>query len=115
MEMFRRVLQPMDSTQVDRFIAPDYIQHNQMVAPGREALKSFLDQVRGQNPDAVHDIKRAFVDGDHVIVHYHLRRWPTDAGWVVCDIFRIENGMIKEHWDLIQDVTTGGPNPNPPY
>lgn len=113
--MFEHVLNPMASGAVDRFIDADYIQHNQSVAPGLQKLKDFLDMIRVQSPEAVHDVKRAFVDGDHVTVHYHVRRWPGDLGWAVIDIFRVENGKVKEHWDVMQDVTEGGPNPNSPF
>jgi predicted SnoaL-like aldol condensation-catalyzing enzyme len=115
LEMFEQVLNPMDSGAVDHFIAPDYIQHNQMAEPGRDGLKTFLDMIREQTPQAVHDVKRAFVDGDHVTVHYHVRRWPGDQGWTVIDIFRLENGLIAEHWDVMQDVVPGGPNPLGPF
>jgi predicted SnoaL-like aldol condensation-catalyzing enzyme len=113
--MFEHMLNPMDSAAVDRFIAPDYIQHNQLAEPGREGLKKFLDMIRAETPHAVHDVKRAFVEGDHVTVHYHVRRWPGDNGWAVIDIFRIENGLVSEHWDVMQDVLPGGPNPNSPF
>jgi predicted SnoaL-like aldol condensation-catalyzing enzyme len=115
LEMFEAVLNPMDSTAVDRFIAPGYIQHNQMAEPGREGLKRFLDTIRAETPQAVHDVKRAFVDGDHVTVHYHVRRWPGDSGWAVIDIFRVADGLIAEHWDVMQDVAPGGPNPIGPF
>lgn len=113
--LFREVLNPMDSGAVDRFIAPDYIQHSQFAPPGRDALKAFLDMIRAASPDAVHDVKRMFADGDHVIVHYHVRRWKDDTGMAVMDIFRIEDGLIAEHWDVSMDVPTGGPNPNSPF
>jgi len=115
LDMFEAVLNPMDSGAVDRFIAPGYIQHNQMAEPGRDGLKRFLDTIRAETPEAVHDIKRAFVDGDHVTVHYHVRRWPGDSGWAVIDIFRVADGLIAEHWDVMQDVAPGGPNPNSPF
>ena len=115
LRMFTEVLNPMDSGAVDQFIASGYIQHNQSVEPGREALKAFLDMIREQTPEAVHDVKRAFVDRDHVTVHYHVRRWPGDLGWAVIDLFRVEDGLIAEHWDVMQDVTEGGPNPNSPF
>ena len=86
-----------------------------MAEPGREGLKKFLDMIRAETPQAVHDVKRAFVDGDHVTVHYHVRRWPGDSGWAVIDIFRLENGLIAEHWDVMQDVVSGGPNPFAPF
>ncbi|WP_404713384.1 nuclear transport factor 2 family protein [Sphingomonas sp. MMS24-J13] len=112
MGLFAEVLNPLDSSAVDRFIAPDYIQHSQLAEPGREALKAFLDFAKSQSPDAVHDIKRSFVEGDHVIVHYHVRRTPDDPGLAVMDIFRVENGLVAEHWDVLQDVPTQSPNPN---
>lgn len=115
LRLFAEVLNPMDSAAVDRFISPDYIQHNQLAEPGREGLKRFLDMIRAETPDAMHDIKRAFVDGDHVIVHYHVRRWAGDLGWAVIDIFRIADGLIAEHWDVMQDVTEGAPNPLGPF
>jgi predicted SnoaL-like aldol condensation-catalyzing enzyme len=115
LDMFAEVLNPMDSGAVERFISPDYIQHSQLAPPGRDALKTFLDMIREKTPEAVHDVKRAFVDGDHVIVHYHVRRWPGDMGWAVIDIFRIENGMIAEHWDVLQDLPESGPNPISPF
>jgi len=112
MAMFQAVLQPLDSAAVDRFVSPDYIQHSPLAAPGREALKAFLDQARRKTPDAVHDLKRSFVDGDHVIVHYHVRLEPDDPGFAVIDIFRVQDGMIAEHWDVVQEVRSDGPNPN---
>jgi len=113
--LFADVLNPMDSSAVDRYVAPGYIQHSQLAPPGRDALKAFLDMIRTETPQAVHDIKRAFVDGDHVTVHYHVRRWPDDKGWAVIDIFRLEDGLVAEHWDVLQDVTEGGPNPIGPF
>ena len=112
MGLFAEVLNPLDSSAVDRFIASDYIQHSQLAEPGRDALKTFLNLAKSQSPDAVHDVKRSFTDGDHVIVHYHVRRTPDDPGLAVIDIFRIENGLIAEHWDVLQDVPTQSPNPN---
>jgi len=110
--LFAHVLNPMDADAVDRFVAPGYIQHSQLAPPGRDALKAFLREIRVRSPLAVHDIKRAFVDGDHVVVHYHVRPAPDDRGWAVIDIFRVEDGLVAEHWDVLQPVAEGGPNPN---
>lgn len=115
LDLFKHVLNPMDSGAVDRFVAPGYIQHSQLAPPGREALKAFLDMIKAETPQAVHDVKRAFVDGDHVTVHYHVSRFPGDPGWAVMDIFRVEDGLIAEHWDVMQDVVDGGPNPASPF
>ena len=72
--MYRDVLMPMDSARVDDYIAPGYIQHSSLAAPTVQALKDFLDFVKVQSPEGTHNLKRAFVDGDHVIVHHHVIR-----------------------------------------
>lgn len=113
--LFEDVLNPLDSGAVDRFVAPDYIQHSRLAEPGRDGLKAFLDWARSATPGAVHDIKRSFVEDDHVTVHYHVRRTPNDPGLAVMDIFRIENGLIAEHWDVVQEIPLNGPNPNPVF
>ncbi len=110
--MYHKVLIAMDSSAVDRYIAPDYIQHSMLAPPGRDALKAFLDHVKVESPDAKQTIHRSFADGNHVIVHTHVERWPGDPGLAVVDIFRCEGGMIVEHWDVLQDVPAHPVNPN---
>ena len=53
LRMFAEVLNPMDAAAVDRFIAPDYVQHNQGVEPGRDALKAFLAMLRGEGYETI--------------------------------------------------------------
>lgn len=110
--MYHKVLIAMDSSAVDRYISPDYIQHSMLAPPGRDALKAFLDHVKVESPDARQTIHRSFAEGDHVIVHTHVERWPGDPGLAVVDIFRCEGGMIVEHWDVLQDVPAQPVNPN---
>jgi predicted SnoaL-like aldol condensation-catalyzing enzyme len=110
--MYHKVLMALDSSQVDHFISPDYIQHSTLAEPGVQALKDWLDARAADSPDAVQTIHRSFADGDHVIVHVHVSRWKGDPGFAVVDIFRLEDGMIAEHWDVIQDVPSDPVNPN---
>lgn len=111
--MYRDVLMPMDSSRVDDYIAPGYIQHSSLAQPGVQALKDFLDFVKVQSPEGTHNLKRAFVDGDHVVIHHHVIRHAGDPGLAVVDIFRVEDGMIAEHWDVLQDVPQAPVNPLP--
>ncbi len=112
LEMYTNVLISMDSSRVDDYIAPGYIQHSSLAEPTVAALKRFLDHVRTVSPDARQTIHRSFVDGDHVVIHTHVERWPGDPGLAVVDIFRCENGMIAEHWDVLQDVPADPVNSN---
>jgi predicted SnoaL-like aldol condensation-catalyzing enzyme len=113
LQAYRDVIVAMNPDAVDRYISPDYIQHSSLAEPTLAALKGFLAKVREESPNATQTIKRAFVDGDHVIVHVHVVRWPGDPGLAVVDIFRITGGKIVEHWDVIQEVPANPVNPNP--
>lgn len=110
--LYRDVLMALDSSRVDDYIRPDYIQHSSLAEPGVQALKDWLDARREDSPDAVQTIHRMFADGDHVIVHIELHRWPGDLGFSIVDIFRLEGGMIAEHWDVLQELTADPVNPN---
>ena len=110
--MYEDVLKPLDSARVDDYFPPGYIQHNPMAATGSAGLKAFLDWARSTNPDAEHHVKRLFADGDVVIAHVHLTINPEERGNAVVDIFRIENGLIAEHWDVAQPVPAESANQN---
>ena len=115
LEMYREVLIKMDSSKVDQYLPPNYLQHSSLAPPGLQSVKDFLDMVRVRSPHATQTIKRAFVDDDHVIVHVHVVRFPGDHGLAVVDIFRLENERIVEHWDVIQEVPAEPLNPNPMF
>jgi predicted SnoaL-like aldol condensation-catalyzing enzyme len=110
-EMYRNVLIAMDSSRVDEYLAPDYIQHSMLAKPGLQPLKDFLDKVRMETPDATQTIHRTLVDGDLVAVHLHVVRFPGDPGLAVIDLFRVADGKIAEHWEAIQDVPAHPVNP----
>ncbi len=56
LDLFNKVLIPMDKALVDDFIAEDYLQHSSLAEPGREALKRWLDFVRTETPQATQKI-----------------------------------------------------------
>ena len=112
LEMYREVLIAQDSSKVDRYISADYVQHSSLAPPGRDSLKAFLDLLRTRSPDASTDIKRAFVDGDFVVVHVHVKRHPGDLGLAVVDIFRVDDRCILEHWDVLMEVPANPVNTN---
>src|SRR5689334_4173092 len=112
LEMYERVLQPLDATQVPKYFRADYRQHNPMAADGSAGLMAFLSTGRKQFPHARHDLKRIFADGDHVILHTHVVLEPGTPGLSAIDIMRIEDGLIAEHWDTIQPVPEKSLNGN---
>lgn len=113
--MWRDVLVAQNPDAVERYFTPNYIQHSALAAPGLEALKGWLRQIRIDSPRATQEMKRAFVEGNHVITHNHVVRFPGDPGLAVVDIYRIEGDRIAEHWDVIQEIDPRGPNTNSPF
>jgi len=68
--------------------------------------------LRGQFPELHLDIKRALAEEDLVFTHSHLHLKPGDRGMSVADIWRIADGRIVEHWDVVQEVPEASANDN---
>ncbi len=112
LDVYEKVLKPLDESRVDEFFRQDYIQHNPMARTGAQGLKAFLVWAKSVSPSAEHHVKRMFVDKNYVIVHVHVIVQPGDLGSAVVDIFRIEDGLIAEHWDVAQQLTRQSQNEN---
>lgn len=94
------------------YLGDKYIQHNPLAADGPEGLKAFLDYAKENLVTFKVEFKRVFADGDYVIVHAHAKAGPDDRGSAVMDIFRLENGKVVEHWDVIQAIPETAMNDN---
>lgn len=93
-------------------IAEDYIQHNPNVPDGKAPLVSFFSGYFAENPESRARIVRSAADGDLVWLHVQSTNGEEDLGEAVVDIFRVEDGMIVEHWDVIQTVPSEAANSN---
>jgi predicted SnoaL-like aldol condensation-catalyzing enzyme len=89
-----------------------YVQHNPRVANGREGFIAFVRGLLTSFPDMKLMIKRVIAEGDLVVTHAHLIKIPGELGLAVVDIFRVENGKIVEHWDVVEPVPATGLNSN---
>ena len=78
-----------------------------------EGLRKFVAWMRANHPDAHGEIKRVFADGDYVILHSQWRGLTDSArGEAVVDIYRLEDGKVVEHWDVIQPIPETAANKN---
>ena len=110
--VYEEVLGPIDPAPVDELFAPDYIQHNPNVLSGAEGLKQMLVSAKAKYPRAEHRVKRMLADGNLVSAHVHVIFEPGQPGIAAIDIFRVENGRIAEHWDVMQPVPAEAKNDN---
>ncbi len=94
------------------YLAPDFKQHNPMVADGPKALAISIAEVVKANPKATWEVKRTIAEGDLVVVHGHRRFNPEDRGAAVVNIFRIKEGKIVEQWNVGQSVPEKALNNN---
>ena len=101
-----------DFDAASKFIGKRYVQHNPNIADGPEGLKAFLGVFKEKFPNLRGDIKQIFADGDFVIVHVHGVRVPGERGSAIVDIFKLEDGKIVEHWDVLQSIPETSANTN---
>lgn len=95
------------------YAGPTYRQHNPHIEDGMEGVRKFVASILSHHPDARGEIKRVFAEGDHVILHSHWRGLSDNPrGEAVVDIFRLENGKVVEHWDVIQPIPETAANGN---
>lgn len=93
-------------------IADDYIQHNPDVPDGKTPFTTYFADFFKENPESRARIVRSATDGDLVYLHVHSTVNTNDPGQAVVDIFRVVDGVIVEHWDVIQNVPTEAANEN---
>ena len=106
------VLNQKDFDAASKYLGNRYTQHNPTAADGPEGLKGFVNFLKDKFPNNRSEIKRIFADGDYVIVHVHAVREPGTRGNAIIDIFKLENGKVVEHWDVVQPIPEKPANNN---
>jgi predicted SnoaL-like aldol condensation-catalyzing enzyme len=112
LEFYEAGLNQKDFEAAAKYFGPRYVQHNPTAPDGIEGFKAFLAFLREKFPDSHSEIKRVFADGDFVILHVHSVREKGTRGRAIVDIFKLENGKIVEHWDVVQDIPEKPANSN---
>jgi predicted SnoaL-like aldol condensation-catalyzing enzyme len=97
---------------IDKYLDPNYIQHNPAVPTGSAPVRAFFKDFYQRQPGATIEIKRALADGDLVAVHYRAVFTPGERGFAVVDIFRVKDGKLVEHWDVLTPVPEKSANEN---
>ena len=100
---FDALFNKRDYAAAEQFWSPQYIQHSAHIAPGREGL---FDLIKSLPPTLKYEAGTIVAEGNSVIVHGRFSGFGAPANWIAADILLIEDGLLVEHWDVIQDEAT---------
>jgi predicted SnoaL-like aldol condensation-catalyzing enzyme len=103
LDAFDTLFNKRDYAAAERFWSPNYIQHSAHIEPGRKGL---FELVKASPPDMRYENALIVANGDYVMLHGRFTNIGQPANWIVADIVRIEDGLLAEHWDVIQDEAT---------
>ena len=103
LDAFDTLFNKRDYAAAERFWSPTYIQHSAHIEPGREGL---FELVKASPPDMRYENALIVADGDYVMLHGRFTNIGQPANWIAADIVRVEDGLLAEHWDVIQDEAT---------
>jgi predicted SnoaL-like aldol condensation-catalyzing enzyme len=112
MEFYEAAINQKDFAAASKYLGTQYRQHNPLAADGPAGLQAYVQFLKGKFPASHSEIKKVFADGDYVILHVHAVRVPGTRGSAIVDIFRLENGKVVEHWDVIQEIPEKAANAN---
>ena len=103
LEAFDTLFNKRDYAAAERYWSPNYIQHSAHIEPGRDGLFNLIKSIP---PTLKYESGTIVAEGDFVIVHGRFSGFGQPVNWIAADILRIQNGILVEHWDVIQDEAT---------
>jgi predicted SnoaL-like aldol condensation-catalyzing enzyme len=103
LEAFDTLFNQRDYEKAATFWSPDYIQHSAHIEPGRDGL---FNLVKSTPDTLLYENALIVAEGDFVMLHGRFSGGGLEPAWVVVDILRMEDGVLAEHWDVIQDEAT---------
>ncbi len=103
LKAFDTLFNKRDYAEAERYWSPDYVQHSAHIAPGREGLFNLIKSIP---PTLKYEPGTIVAEGDFVIVHGRFSGFGQPVNWIAADILRIKDGILVEHWDVIQDEAT---------
>ncbi len=103
LEAFDTLFNKRDYDAAERFWSPNYIQHSAHIAPGREGL---FNLAKGLPASLKHEPGVIVAEGNYVILHGRFSGIGLPSNWIAADIILLKDGILVEHWDVIQDEAT---------
>jgi predicted SnoaL-like aldol condensation-catalyzing enzyme len=98
LEVLKRAFIDRDPTVVEQYFGANYKQHNPAIPDGPSAIAKLIPTLTA----LTYEPGMAVADGDLVMVHGRYTGWGPRP-MVAVDIFRVEDGKVVEHWDVLQE------------
>ena len=103
LKAFDTLFNKRDYAAAERYWSPNYIQHSAHIEPGRKGL---FNLIKTMPPKFKYEPGTIVAEGEFVIVHGRFSDFGEPVNWISADIVRIKDGILVEHWDVIQDEAT---------
>jgi predicted SnoaL-like aldol condensation-catalyzing enzyme len=103
LDAFNALFNKRDYAAAEKFWSPNYIQHSAHIPPGRDGL---FNLVRALPAALRYENSLIFAEDDHLMLHGRFSGHGRPRNWVVADILIMKDGLLAEHWDVIQEEAT---------
>ena len=103
LEAFDTLFNKRDYKAAERYWSSNYIQHSAHITPGRDGL---FNLVKSMPPTLRYEPGLIVAESDYVIVHGRFSGTGRPRNWIAADVVRVADGMLAEHWDVLQDEAT---------
>jgi predicted SnoaL-like aldol condensation-catalyzing enzyme len=113
-EFYQKLFGDKDVSVIDQYIVEDYIQHNPIAPDGRQAIQDIANKWLANQPKTKVDFQKVAADGDLVFLHIKSKSFSGKYISLI-EIFRLKDGKIVEHWDVMQEVPEKSANPHPMF
>ena len=97
-EVLKRAFVDRDPTVVEQYFGANYKQHNPVIPDGPSAIAQMIPTLTA----LTYEPGMAVANGDLVMVHGRYTGWGPKP-MVAVDIFRVKDGKVVEHWDVMQE------------
>jgi predicted SnoaL-like aldol condensation-catalyzing enzyme len=103
LQAFDTLFNQRDYKAAERYWSSNYIQHSAHIPPGRDGL---FNLVRSMPASLTYEAGLIVAENDYVIVHGRFSGTGRPRNWIAADVLRVADGMLAEHWDVLQDEPT---------
>jgi predicted SnoaL-like aldol condensation-catalyzing enzyme len=103
LQAFETLFNKRDYKAAEQYWSSNYIQHSAHIPPGRDGL---FNLIRSMPTSMRYEPEQIVAESDYVLVHGRFSGIGQPKNWIVVDVVRVADGMLAEHWDVVEDEAT---------